>query len=155
MKACTSGIDERLLLAPSRLVTDYPIRNGYEMGIAVTAGSLGSTFPISLSDAELDAVERVFTTVEQRHSAYCWHPVLTEEEFIARLKTARERLREKQERFKKIRQAVKEGDIWLPALIRHSLVLTVTTRKGEFAPVPASVTPKYPFAAVVEIQVVE
>jgi hypothetical protein len=127
----------------------------------VTAGSLDFDFPdFALSDAELDAVERAFTTVEQGHSAYYWRPVLTKEEFMALeigeapLKTARQRLREKQERLKKIRQAVTEGDICLPALIRHGLVMTVTTRKSEFAPVPASVAPKYPFAAVVEVQIV-
>jgi hypothetical protein len=160
MKRRTSSFD--LLLAPSRLVTAHPLRSGYDMGIAATAASLEFDLPeFDLGDDELKALDGAITAVQQGHEAYYWRPALTEEEFMALeigevpLKTAAERLREKQYRLMKIRQAVAEADIWLPALIRRGLVLTVTTRKEAFAPVPASVAPKYPFAAVVGAQIVE
>jgi len=162
MKARTSRIDERFLLAPSRLVNDYPLRNGYDMGIAVTAGSLDFDFPdFALSDAELDALEHALAAVEQGHSAYYWRPILTYEEAMALdrgeapVKTTRQHLRENQERIKEIRLAVAAGDLWLPLLVRHHMVLTVTTRKEEFAPVPASFAPKYPFSAIVAVRSIE
>jgi hypothetical protein len=162
MKTKTSGLDERFLLAPSRLVTAYLLRSGYDIGIAVTAASLDFEFPdFALGDDQLGALDRAVTAVEQGHDAFYWRPALTEDEVMALeigeipLKTARERLREKQERLKKIQQAVAEADIWLPALIRHGLVLMVTTRRKEFAPVPASMAPKHPFAAVVGVQITE
>jgi hypothetical protein len=160
MKTRTSSF--YLLLAPSRLVTAYPLRSGYDMGIATTAASLEFDLPeFDLDDNELKAVERAFTAVERGHAAYYWRPALTKDEFMALeigevpVKTAAERIRERLLRLMKIRQAVAEADIWLPALIGHGLVLTVTTRKEAFAPVPASVAPKYPFAAVVGVQIVE
>jgi hypothetical protein len=160
MKRRTSSFD--LLLAPSRLVTAYRLRSGYDMGIAATAASLEFDLPeFDLGDDELKALDGATAAVQQGYDAYYWRPALTAEEFMALeigevpLKTAAERLREKQYRLMKIRQAVAEADISLPALIRRGLVLTVTTRKEAFAPVPASVAPKYPFAAVVGVQIVE
>jgi hypothetical protein len=160
MKRRISSVD--LLLAPSRLVTAYRLRSGYDMGIAATAASLEFDLPeLDLGDKESTALDGAITAVEQGHEAYYWRPALTADEFMALeigevpLKTAAERMREKQQRLMKIRQAVAEADIWLPALIAHGLVLTVTTRKEAFAPVPASVAPKYPFAAVVGVRIVE
>lgn len=158
MKTRTLNVD--LLLAPSRLVTAYRLRSGYDMGIAATAASLELN-EFDLGDDELKALDGAITAVQQGHDAYYWRPPLTEDEFMALeigevpVKTPAQRLREKQYRLMKIRQAVAEADIWLPALIRHGLVLTVTTRKEAFAPVPANVAPKYPFAAVVGVQIVE
>ena len=57
-------------------------------------------------------MDRAFTAVEQRDHAYLWRPALTEGDFRALetgdmpLRTPAERLREKQERLKKISQAV-------------------------------------------------
>ena len=160
MKRRTSSFG--LLLARSRLVTAYQLRSGYDMGIAATAASLEFDLPeFDLGDGELKALDGAITAVQKGHDAYYWRPALTEEEFMALeigevpLKTAAERLRENQYRLIKIRQAVAEADLWLPALIRHGLVLTATTRKEVFAPVPASMAPKNPFAAIVGVQIIE
>jgi hypothetical protein len=57
MKTRTSSF--YLLLAPSRLVTAYPLLSGYDMGIATTAATLEFDLPeFDLDDNELKAVER-------------------------------------------------------------------------------------------------
>jgi hypothetical protein len=57
MKTRTSSF--YLLLASSRLVTAYPLRSGYDMGIATTAATLEFDLPgFDLDNNELKAVER-------------------------------------------------------------------------------------------------
>jgi hypothetical protein len=162
MKTKNSPLNERLLLAPARLVAAFPMLSGYDMGIAATAGSLEFDLPdFVLGDRQLSAVECALRAVEQAHSAYYWRAPLTEDELMALeigelpMKTAGELLREKQERLKKISKAVVEGDMCLPRLRQYGLVLTATTQRSAFAPVPESMAPRYPFSAIVALQSVK
>jgi hypothetical protein len=154
-----SDVHERTLLAPCRSISDYPMRSGYEMGIAATAGAMRFDFDLMELDLEDDAVEAVacaLEAIEQARRGFLWRRPLTEDEIIAMdigeflpSRTAAERVRDQLTKRQKIRAAVAAGDIALPALARYGLVLTVSTYKEEFAPVPASVAPPYPYSAIV------
>ncbi len=154
-----SDVHARTLLAPCRLVTDYWMRSGYDMGIAATAGEMTFDFDpteLDLEDEAVEAAVRALEAVEHAQSAFLWRRPRTYDEIMAieigelpPPRTVAERASDQLTKRQKIRAAVAVGDIALPALARYGLVLAVTTRKEEFAPVPASVAPQYPYSAVV------
>jgi hypothetical protein len=145
------------LVAPSRLVSGFAIRSGYDMGVAATADQIDFEFPpFLLSDPEFATVERGLIAVLETHEAYHWRQPLTEEEIsdmeclgIAPVRTVEDRFREHRTRLKKIRAAVARGDRDLPKLAEHGLVMTIRTVKVEYAPVPEEYLPEFPFRAYV------
>jgi len=145
------------LIAPSRLVSGFAIRSGYDMGVAATADKIVFEFPpFDLSDEACAAVQRGVKAVLKAHDAYHWRQPLTDEEIsdmeclgIAPLRTVEDRFREQKTRLKKIRAAVARGDRDLPKLAEHGLVMTVRTVKVDYAPVPKEYMPEFPFHAYV------
>jgi len=143
------------LIAPSRLVSGFAIRSGYDMGVAATADKMFFRFPpFDLSDRECAMFKRGLIALLKAYDAYHYHQPLTADEIsdmeclgIAPLRTVEDRFREHQTRLKKIRAAVARGDRDLPKLAEHGLVLTVRTFKVEYAPVPKEYMPEFPFRA--------
>ncbi len=159
MTAKISHRQQRPLLAPSGLVSEFALRCGYDMGVAATAaGELKIALPdLDLDDDAYKALRAAVAAVESAHEAYFWTRPLSFQDYIAMdlgcdaIPTAAERLDERQTRLHMIREAVAEGDIALPALMKHALVLTVTTQAAELGRVP-SFPPAYPFSAVVSVE---
>lgn len=143
-----------MLLAPSRLVSGVPMRNGYGMGVAATvSGELTIEFPeFELAEDDLVVAERALAAVVEAYDLWRWKPCgwwPIPDQFWAH-----------QEWLAKLHAAAAKGDRYLPALIRRGFVLTVTTsRKGHvnkkgaapkrFSGFPA---PTYPYAAAVSVQ---
>ncbi|HWF98189.1 MAG TPA: hypothetical protein VN691_03290 [Steroidobacteraceae bacterium] len=134
------------LLAPSRLVVNWPMHSGYDLGVAATAGILGFDLDLPpLTSPGSSAVLRAMEAAENVHRAYYWH----EAGGPLPRRAVRERFTEMRSRTEKIRKAVSAGDAALLELRRHGLVLLVTTRPETFVPLPPGMVKPHPFSAVV------
>lgn len=160
MRPAHHSIGEQLLLAPSRLVTDFPLESGYDLGIVATAAGMDFLFPkFDLDEDEMAALLRALETVKLAYDAYHYRRPMTEEELAADeiggyvvVRSTAERLQDSQTRRRMIRAAVAAGDATLPVLRHYGLVLTASTYEEEFAPVPASMVPEHPYMALVSVK---
>lgn len=141
------------MIAPSRLVSRFALRSGYDMGVAATATQIEFELPaFELDDGKLDIVERGINTVTEAYEAYHWREPTTPKKRreLQDYNTPPTRVlahlfREQRMRIEKLRAAVAKGDHELAELAKHGLVLIVTTVKAGDAG-------EYPFRAVVRVE---